>query len=82
MLDSTRVDHPGTLLRFSRAVMRPPFTWSFEIFVRLAPKGSDVDIIRISDDYTIKKSNMGGWNHVWTGQIGKECSAICFRWLR
>jgi hypothetical protein len=58
-----------TLLSFSRTVMCPPFTWSFETFVSLAPNGSSIDIIRMSDDYSINKSNSGGWNHVWDGQI-------------
>ncbi|KAI0437303.1 HET-domain-containing protein [Xylaria telfairii] len=58
-----------TLLSFSRIVMCPPFTWSFETFTNLAPSRSDTDVIRISDDYSINRSNAGGWNHVWDGQI-------------
>ncbi|KAI0458631.1 HET-domain-containing protein [Xylaria acuta] len=58
-----------TLLSFSRTVMCPPFTWSFEAFTDLAPSRSDMEVIRISDDYSINRSNAGGWNHVWDGQI-------------
>ncbi|KAJ2985484.1 hypothetical protein NUW58_g5503 [Xylaria curta] len=58
-----------TLLSFSRTVLCPPFKWSFETFTYLAPKGTDMDVIRISNDYSINRSNMGGWNHVWDGLI-------------
>ncbi|KAI0098080.1 HET-domain-containing protein [Nemania sp. FL0031] len=58
-----------TLLSFSRTVICPPFTWSWETFIYLAPERSSVDIIRLSDDYSINRSNMGGWNHVWDGLI-------------
>ncbi|KAI0549293.1 HET-domain-containing protein [Xylaria curta] len=58
-----------TLLSFSRTVMCPPFTWSFETFAGLAPSRTEMEVIRISDDYSINRSNMGGWNHVWDGQI-------------
>ncbi|KAI3326827.1 HET-domain-containing protein [Xylariaceae sp. AK1471] len=61
-----------TLLSFSRTIMCPPFSWSFETFAGLAPNRSNIDIVRISEDYSINKSNSGGWNHVWDGQIGQR----------
>ncbi|TGJ81579.1 hypothetical protein E0Z10_g7169 [Xylaria hypoxylon] len=63
-----------TLLSFDRIVICSPFMWSWETFSRLAPTDTTLDVIRISDDYIINKSNMGGWNHVWDGQIGERMS--------
>ncbi|KAI0534673.1 heterokaryon incompatibility protein-domain-containing protein [Xylaria digitata] len=61
-----------TFLSFDRIVICSPFFWSWETFIRLAPSGTNMDVIRISDDYSINKSNTGGWNHVWDGQIGER----------
>ncbi|GAW11419.1 hypothetical protein ANO14919_007640 [Xylariales sp. No.14919] len=61
-----------TLLSFNRTVICAPFSWSWETFTGLAPSNTTMDVIRISEDYVINKSNMGGWNHVWDGQIGER----------
>ncbi|KAI0401014.1 HET-domain-containing protein [Xylaria palmicola] len=58
-----------TLLSFNRTVLCPPFTWPWETFIHLVPSGCELEVIRISEDYSINSSNMGGWNHVWDGQI-------------
>lgn len=62
-----------TLLSVSITVICPPFTWSWGKFTSLAPDGlSKPDIMRLNDDYWINKSNSGGWNHVWDGQLGQR----------
>lgn len=62
-----------TLLSFSKTVICPPFRWSWEEFASLAPGGrSKPDVMRLNDDYWINKSNSGGWNHVWNGQLGQR----------
>jgi hypothetical protein len=59
-----------TLLSFSKTVVCPPFTWSWEEFASLARGDlSRPDVVRLDDDYWINKSNSGGWNHVWAGQL-------------
>jgi hypothetical protein len=62
-----------TLLSFSKTVVCPPFTWSWEDFGSLVHGDlSQPDIMRLDDDYCINKSNSGGWNHVWDGQLGQR----------
>ncbi|KAF2972394.1 hypothetical protein GQX73_g1106 [Xylaria multiplex] len=61
-----------TLLSFDKIVICSPFLWSWETFIGLAPSDSNMGVIRISEDYIINKSNTGGWNHVWDGQIGER----------
>ncbi|TVY43510.1 Heterokaryon incompatibility protein 6,OR allele [Lachnellula subtilissima] len=62
-----------TLLSFSITVVCPPFTWSWEEFASLAMGGlRKPDVMRLNDGYWVNKSNSGGWNHVWDGQLGQR----------
>lgn len=61
-----------TLLSFSKTVVCPPFEWTWDEFTALATGIGKPEVVLLNDDYWINKSNGGGYNHVWDGELGQR----------